>query len=413
MPKTSPAKVGASHQSEKSGSVLTPTLLILMMVMVVNALAYGIIIPLLYPYAERFGINPVGLGWLFASFSLAQLISTPIIGRLSDKYGRKPLLLFCLLGTSLSLALFASAQSIVVLFLARMIDGVTGGNNSVAQAIIADSTKGADRAKAFGFVGAAFGFGFLFGPALGGLLSQFGLTVPFWFAAGLGLLGTILGAIFLPETLKKADAREAKRESLFTANSLKVAFFSGPSALVLWLSLVVSIALNVFILGFQTFTVDILAMNSRDVGLLFAAFGLVSMLMQVGGIKYLLAFLKSKKVALSLTLALCALVMVVVSTTRTPLSFGLVLFFFMAASAPHFPMISALLSERTHHEDQGGILGLNQAVVSLGQIVGPLLAGLITTRSVPLVFVVAGVLYALGTLVTLPMYSPVKRKADL
>ncbi len=390
-----------------------PNIYVLMLVMIVNALAYGIIIPLLYPYAERFGITAVGLSFLFASFSLAQLIATPILGRLSDKYGRKPVLLVCLVGTGLSLAMFASAKSLAVLFIARMIDGVTGGNNSVAQAMVADSTTGPERAKAFGMLGAAFGFGFLFGPALGGFLSQYGLTLPFWAAAVLAMVAAGLGFFFLPETLTKAHAREAKHESLFTLESLKQALVVGPTAIVLWVSFIVYMALNAFILGFQTFTVDVLQMSSRDIGLLFTAFGLVSMLMQMGGIKYLLQILKSKKVALSLTLVVAAVAMWLVSGTTTVLLFGILLVPFMIASAPHYPMLSALISERSRAEDQGGILGINQAVMSLGQIAGPLVAGQVITRSVPLAFVIAGGLYAVAALLTIPMYRPVKHKADL
>ncbi|HEX7017676.1 MAG TPA: MFS transporter, partial [Patescibacteria group bacterium] len=113
-----------------------PTLLMLALVMLVNALSYGTIIPLLYPYASRFGINAFSLSLLFISYSLFQFIATPIIGRLSDKYGRKPLLLLSLGGTSLSLALFASATTVPMLFIARIMDGITGGNMSVAQAVI-------------------------------------------------------------------------------------------------------------------------------------------------------------------------------------------------------------------------------------------------------------------------------------
>src|SRR5258708_2905865 len=181
------------------------TLMILMFIMLINALAYGTIIPLLYPYSQRFGIGPAGLGILFASFSLAQFLATPVLGRLSDKYGRKPILLICLLGTSVSLALFASATSIPMLFFARIIDGVTGGNISVAQAVIADSTSGEERAKSFAMLGASFGVGFTFGPALGGLVGSFGLAAPFWLASVLALAGTFLVFIILIQTFPPAN----------------------------------------------------------------------------------------------------------------------------------------------------------------------------------------------------------------
>jgi len=188
--------------------------------MVVNALSYGTIIPLLYPFASRFGIGPAQLGMLFASFSIAQFIATPVIGRLSDKFGRKPLLLISLFGTSLSMALFAGAWSAPILFIARILDGITGGNMTVAQAIIADKYPPEQRSKGFGILGAAFGMGFLLGPALGGLLSTIHLTAPFWFASALAFGATMLGVFILPETLSKENRMAASNEPLFNLPKL-------------------------------------------------------------------------------------------------------------------------------------------------------------------------------------------------
>jgi multidrug resistance protein len=407
MAQFSPAHSSSSKSKSKTaskGSGFDMKIAILMLVMVVNALAYGVIIPLLYPYASRFGINPFSLGLLFASFSLAQLISTPILGRLSDKFGRRPVLLFCLAGTALSLFMFAGAKSVLMLFVARIIDGVTGGNNSVAQAMVADSTEGPARAKAFGLLGAAFGFGFLIGPALGGILSQYGLTVPFWFGGILAAVGTVLGIIFLPETLPKQAKKVAKSEPLFNFGSLGKALFAPYTGLVLGISLITAIALNVFILGFQSFTVDILKLPATQVGLLFALFGFVSIIMQAVGLRWLLSVIPSKKIILTGSMIVCAVVMAMLSRTTTFYSFMGVLVFYMIANAPQLPLVSALLSERSRPEDQGGILGINQSYVSLGQIIGPLVAGYIAVVSVPLVFMVGAGVYLLATFATIGLY---------
>ncbi len=403
------AKVKKTARSKQNNS----TIFVLMLVMLVNALAYGTIIPLLYPYASKFGIDPLGLSFLFASFSLAQLISTPFLGRLSDKYGRKPILLLCLLGTGISLALFASATNVWMLFIARILDGVTGGNNSVAQAMVADTTEGHERAKAFGMLGAAFGFGFLFGPAIGGLLSQYGMTLPFWFAAGLALVGTLLGQLILKETLPPAAARVSHKEPLFRWQNLVLALFAPATGLILALSLVTSIGLNAFIIGFQSYTVDILKMSTRDVGLLFAMLGIVTIIMQAGGIKILLKLFKSKKLLLSVALIVSSLALIGVADTHTVMTFAVVLLFHMIASAPHNPLLMGLLSERSRAEDQGGILGINQAYLSLGQIVGPLIAGMVAGQSVSLIFVLAGAVYGFGALASVGLYMPVRKKADL
>jgi len=392
--------------------VKNKTLFVLVLVLLVNALSYGTIIPLLYPYASRFGIGPIGLSWLFASFSIAQFIATPIIGRLSDKYGRKPLLLICLLGTSISLALFASAQSVLMLFVARILDGITGGNNSVAQAIIADSTTGPERAKAFGLLGAAFGFGFLLGPALGGILSQFGLTVPFWFASGLALLGTILGQVILKETLPPQKVK-INNKPLFNFKSLYEALFAPLTGIILAISFLATLALQTFVLGFQTFTVDILRLSTTQIGFLFAAFGMAQIIMQAVGLRLLLANISSKKKILLGSLGLCVMAMFLMALTSSFLPFVATFVIYMFSSAPQLPILSALLSERTKAEDQGGVMGIQQSYISLGQIAGPLLGGAIAAISIHGVFFAAGVMFVFGIIATQWLREPERHRFDL
>ncbi|MDQ3008742.1 MAG: MFS transporter [bacterium] len=391
----------------------SPSLIILGLVMFINSLSYATIIPLLYPFASQYGIDPFGLSLLFASFSIAQFLATPIIGRLSDKYGRKPLLLLCLLGTSLSLALFASATNMLMLFVARIADGITGGNNSVAQAMIADSTTGPERAKGFGVLGASMGFGFLIGPALGGLMSGFGLTAPFWFAAGLALVGTVVGALVLPETLNKKNQQEAKSEPLFNFSSIFHALLSKSSGLVLLISFIAALALNGFIFGFQTYTHDILLMNPTEVGLLLAMFGLVGIVMQLFGLRVILKYFTSKKKIITISLVLSAICMAAAGFTSTPFMFTAVLFIFSILSAPQNPLITGILSERTNPEDQGEMLGINQSYMSLGQIFAPLAAGAVAASiSISASFFLTAALFALGAIASLRLYTPVK-KADL
>src|SRR6266446_1565743 len=144
-------------------------LLIIALIAVVNMLGYGIIIPILYAYSKKFGLSDFQNGLLFAMFSICQFISTPIIGRLSDIYGRRPLLLISIAGTAVSFFITAFAPNAAFLFIARALDGLTAGNIPVAFAVISDSTKPEDRPKAFGLIGAAFSFGFVFGPAIAAL----------------------------------------------------------------------------------------------------------------------------------------------------------------------------------------------------------------------------------------------------
>lgn len=383
--------------------------------MFINALAYGTIIPLLYPYASRFGINPFTLSVLFASFSLAQLISTPIIGRLSDRYGRKPLLLASIFGTSISLAIFASATTIPVLFIARLIDGVTGGNISVAQAVIVDLVPAKDRAKYFGILGASFGFGFLVGPALGGLLSQISLTMPFWFASGLALLATLAGLIFLKETHSPENKAKAvaQNKPLFNLSHYVQALLSPTIGLVLVVSLLVSVGFSSWIIGFQAFTVDILLLTAKNIGILFATSGFFNILMQAVGVKFLLQLVPSKKKLLSISLIATGVVLIGFFLANSFHMFVIMVILFTIATAPQLPMVTALISERTKEEDQGGALGINQSYVSMGQIVGPLAAGAIAIVSVRYVFLLTLGVFVVALLAMIPLYKPVKVKTDL
>ena len=181
-------------------------LLIIFLTVFVNLVGFGIIIPLLPFYAETFGASPVTIGLLFAAFSIAQLVAAPALGALSDRYGRRPVLIFSLIGTVVSFAMLAVAQSLAMLFAARVIDGLSGGNITIARAYIADVTEPDERAKAFGFLGAAFGLGFIVGPGLAGVFAQISYTAPIWAAAAVTMMAVAMAWFWLPETVHRGSA---------------------------------------------------------------------------------------------------------------------------------------------------------------------------------------------------------------
>src|SRR4051812_34571609 len=169
----------------------------------IDLLGFGIVIPVLPFYAEgtQFNATPRTVGLLFASYSVMQLIFSPVLGRLSDKHGRRPILLISIIGTGIGFLILGFATTLWMLFIGRILDGITGGNISTAQAYIADVTTKEERAKGMGLLGAAFGLGFIFGPAIGGILSRWGIAVPFFFAAGLCFSNALLLYFTLPETV--------------------------------------------------------------------------------------------------------------------------------------------------------------------------------------------------------------------
>src|SRR5512143_863694 len=164
----------------------------ILLVVFIDLLGFSLILPLLPYYAETFKASNFVTGLLVASYAAAQLVGAPLLGRLSDRYGRRPILIASIFGTFLGFLLLGFAKTLVMLFAARILDGLTGGNLSVAQAYISDVTDAKNRAKGLGLIGAAFGIGFIFGPVTGGLLSQYGYNVPAFAAAGLAFINFIL-----------------------------------------------------------------------------------------------------------------------------------------------------------------------------------------------------------------------------
>src|SRR5215210_8278526 len=199
-------------------------LIVIFTTVFIDLVGFGIVIPVLPFYAEgtSFNATPRTVGLLFASYSIMQLIFSPILGRLSDKHGRRPVLLLSIIGTGIGFLVLGFAKTIFMLFLGRILDGLTGGNISTAQAYIADITTKENRAKGMGLIGAAFGLGFIFGPAIGGILSRWGINVPFLFAAGLAFANALLLYFVLPETVTpdhpaRASAATGRWAQLFTA----------------------------------------------------------------------------------------------------------------------------------------------------------------------------------------------------
>ena len=188
------------------------SLLAIFLVVFIDLLGFGVVLPLLPYYADRFGANAAVTGLLVASYAAAQFIATPILGRLSDRFGRRPILMLSIAGNVLGFGLLALANNLWLLFAARILAGLTGGNISVAQAYITDVTAPKDRARGLGMIGAAFGLGFIIGPVTGGLLNEVSPAAPALAAAGLSLLNLLMVGLWLPESLT-ADRRAELAET--------------------------------------------------------------------------------------------------------------------------------------------------------------------------------------------------------
>jgi DHA1 family tetracycline resistance protein-like MFS transporter len=343
---------------------LSRPLFVIFITLLVNLIGFGIIIPLLPFYAQTFGASPLVIGLLFASFSLSQLIAAPILGEISDRWGRRPVLIFSLLGTVVSFAMLAVAKNLTMLFAARIVDGLSGGNITTARAYIADVTPEEQRAKAFGILGAAFGLGFIIGPALGGLFSRISYTAPIWAAAVITVLATVLAWVWLPETIHRTHAggfawraladlsRRANLRLLFTVD---FAYWT---------------AFAVYQTTFALFGARRFGFDAAHTGYLLSAFGFLGVLVQGVLVGPIVAALGEKR-TLSIGLLSAA-----VGWGGSALTHSLPVF--VALLVPGAigiglcnATLSALISKAANPREQGRVQGAAGALESLGRTIGP------------------------------------------
>lgn len=366
------------------------TLLIIALIAFVNMLGYGIVIPILYGYSKKFGLSDFQNGLLFAAFSIFQFASTPIIGRMSDKYGRRPLLLISIIGTALSFFIMAAAQNAVWLFAARALDGLTAGNIPVAFAVISDSTRVEDRPRAFGLIGSAFSFGFVFGPAISAFTVGISQSVPFIIAGAITVIAVILTGLYLPETNKHMG--EVKQGKLFDFAKLYRTLFDPNVGATFLISLLFFLAFAAaLIYGFQPFTLKILRVSQSQNAILFTIFGVVGLISQ-NFIVHRVSKRFGVKKAFSTGILLTAVSLFIMYLSRS-------LEIFIAASiimgvfnSIVQTLIPSILSQEADAKSQGSIMGLNSSYQSIGMIFGPILGGLVATIAVPLPFAVGAVL---------------------
>ncbi len=380
-------------------------LLIIALVALVNMLGYGIIIPILYSYAKKFGLTDFQNGLLFASFSICQFISTPIIGRMSDKYGRRPLLIISITGTAISFLMMAFAPNFIFLFLARMLDGLTAGNIPVAFAVISDSTIPEDRGKAFGMVSAAFNFGFIFGPAISAITLGFGTGAPFLVAALVTIVAVVITALFLPETNKHIG--EVKKEKIFDFAKMWHTLFEpnvGPTFVV---SLLYFLAFSCSVIyGFQPFVTKVLGISAQTNSVLFTIFGICGLITQT----FLVQFFSKKwgvKKAFTMSMLLVAFSFLLMFLARSLVVFGVAMAVLAVFNGIGQTLIPAILSKEADDKSQGSIMGLNASYQSIGMIVGPILGGIIASAvSIPATFSVGMVLVLVCYFLSFKMLRP-------
>lgn len=390
-------------------------LLLMALTILIDFTGFGLVIPLLPFWAERLGANALAVGLIITVYALAQLLFTPVLGTLSDRYGRKPVIVVSLLIEALSLVLTALAGSLPMLFLARFIGGLGASNIGSAQAVVSDVTTEKNRTKGMGLIGAAIGLGFVIGPAAGGILAPKGQTLPFWIAAGVALVNALLVLLFLPETRKRA----AQEKSQGRQRGLAL-LFSGwhnaarhPSVLGLVLvNLLYTIAFTAMETIFPLFTQHFYGWGASQNGYVFTYIGFIIVIMQGGLVGQLVKRWREARVLLAgLVLMTVGLIFLAFSTHFALLLVTLGLL--SVGDGAVTPTVSTLLSFASPAEIQGEMLGLSQGVGGLGRIIGPLVAGSLYSFNASTPFIAGGILVLLAALVALPALSAVRRSVQL
>ena len=361
-------------------------LLVIFVTVFIDLVGFGIVIPVLPYYAEgtRFGATPREVGLLFASYSVMQLIFSPVLGRLSDKYGRRPILIISLLGTCLGFLILGFATTLAMLFIGRIIDGISGGNISTAQAYIADVTTTENRAKGMGLIGAAFGLGFVFGPAIGGILSRWGTNVPFLFAGSLAFLNVILLYFTLPETVTRDHPARVSAASGRGWKQVIDAFRQPQLAFLLAIYFLSIVAFSIMTTVFALFMMFRLGYDPWHSGWIFAFVGIVSAVIQGGLIGRLVKRFGEP------TLVIVGGFLFTVSLFASPFvgpAIGLIGILSIAAlssigNALAAPSLTSLASKSATAGEQGSVLGVMQSVASLARAVGPSVAAVIIYSAV-------------------------------
>jgi DHA1 family tetracycline resistance protein-like MFS transporter len=349
------------------------SLILIFIFVFLDVLGFSLILPLLPYYAETFDATPTVVGLLLGANALAQLIGAPIIGRLSDRYGRRPLLILSIGGTAVSFLMLGFARSLWVLFASRILDGLLGGNVSLAQAYITDVTDEENRARGLGLIGASFGLGFIFGPALGGALSTGGnYSLPAFAAAILATLNLLGVLLWLPESLppEKRSQRASSPRSEFSARALWEALHRPCVGPLLNVQLLYALAFTTFETMFSLFALKRLGLDARSTSFVLTYVGLLVVAVQGGGMGLLTKRFSEKQLIFggSILLALTFL-----GWALTPAVWWLlvVLAPLSLASGAMRVSVNSALTKSVFPEEVGGALGLSAALGSLARIVSP------------------------------------------
>ena len=368
-------------------------LLNIFIIVFIDLLGFGLILPLLPFYADKYGATPLVVGLLTAIYAAAQLVGAPLLGRLSDRFGRRPILLISIFGTFLGFLLFGLADTlgvviadwletntnvviIAILFFSRALDGFTGGNISVAQAYITDVTNEENRAKGLGLVGAAFGFGFIVGPAMGGYLSGYGLSVPAFVAAGLSGINLLMVLFWLPESLSLEKRKElrSREQPKLNLTALWDALRRPKVGPLLIINFFYGLAFALFTTMFSLFAQYKLGLDAQQTGYVLAYVGFLIAFVQGVGVGLIAKRYQEKWIIFSSAI----IISLALAAWAFSSSIAVLLLVMIPLALPSGVLNTILRSSLTksvQDDEVGGMLGLSASLESMTRVIAPGLGG--------------------------------------
>lgn len=374
---------------------------ILFFTVLIDLIGFGILIPILPYYAQRLGAGGLGIGVLFGIYSGMQFLSTAMLGKLSDRVGRRPILLTTIVMNVAGCLLFAAAHSYAVLFVARVFSGFGGGNISAAQAYVADITTPAERSRGMGIIGAAFGIGFVVGPAIGGFAAHFyGPTAPALVAAGLSVLNFVSAYFVLPESLH-ADLRATRR--LLDLSHLGRALRHEKLAPLMWAWGIAAFAFAGYTVALPLWTGAQWGWRERELGWFFTLIGVTAAIVQGGLFGRIAKRTGDRRLVIAGGFGMALAIAVVPALPSAPVLY--VFTFVLAFSNSIFvPAATGLVSILADPTEQGTVLGAAQALSALGRLCGPIILGHLYDVASPMAaFVTAGCVMAVAATATIKL----------
>ncbi len=343
--------------------------------MFTEVLGFSMVLPIIPFLGLSLGLNAFQVGLIMSVFSFSQLFASPVTGKLSDRFGRKPILLISQTSTLIGFLLLGIANSVWLLVAARLIDGLIGSNMTVSQAYISDVTSPQDRTKIYGYSSAVFGAGLIFGPLIGGTLSTINYSIPMFFAAGISLISIILVILFLPESLSlKKENSKIKFNDIIPFDDAKRFFKDSNVRNVLLLFFIYSFGFMLFISSFALFAKEQVQVTAQELGFLMAWIGILRVIFQ----SLLINPLQKKfgeNSALSIGIISMILTMVILAFTTNYIFAYIPLIFLAFGTGVCRPILTSKLTKSVNKEETGSVLGVNNALSSIGQIIAPILGG--------------------------------------